>query len=141
MGEPTLQLLINLGDLAAVAWAGLALFGVPAFLFLRWRRRSPPPALTPLEQATLRSMANRLSSTRRRNAQLVQENEELAREVARLGRLKDKAQAEVGRLALEIEELKDQQLAQRDELIQRLRRCVCTVGPALADEMKENERG
>lgn len=133
MGEPTHQFLIHLGDLAAVAWAGLALFGVPVFLFLRWRRRPPSP-LTPLEQATLRSMAGRLSSTRQRLAGLIQENETLARELARVGRLKDKAQ-------LEVEELKDKQLAERDELIQRLGRCACSIGPALIAEMEEEERG
>lgn len=94
------------------------------------RTREPRPPLTPLEQATLRSMANRLSSTRGRLAQLVRENEELAREVARLGRLKDKAQ-------LEAEQLKDQRLEERDELAQRLERCSCGVGGAIAQELEE----
>lgn len=127
-----------MGDFLFFLASALAAFTVVGFLFYG---RRPPPPLTPLEQATLRSMANRLSSTRQRLATLVQENEELAREVARLGRLKDKAQAEAARLALEVEELKDQQLTERDELIQRLRRCMCLVGTTIADEMEENERG
>lgn len=112
-----------LSALALMAGVALAVVGV---LSLRTAAQLRAP-LSPIQQATRKSLTVQLGRVTKRWEELLRENELLAREVARLGEQRDKARDAV-------EELKD-------GLIQRLRNCNCSVGQQIAAELEEEEEG
>jgi hypothetical protein len=110
-----------LSALALMAGVALAVVGV---LSLRTASRLRAP-LSPIQQATRKSLTVQLELVRRRWEELVRLNEQLAREVARLGEQRDRARDELFLL--------------KDELSQRLARCTCGVGAAVAADLDKGK--
>lgn len=112
-----------LSALALMAGVALAVVGV---LSLRTAAQLRAP-LSPIQQATRKSLTVQLELVKERWTQLIRTNEQLAHEVVELGEQRDRARDELFLL--------------KDELPQRLRHCTCGVGPAVAADLEEDEHG